>query len=321
MSAIARMTAGGMSPAQISLARKTFARDCNDPEFDLFMATAAHARLDPFRKQISPLVFNKGDAGKRRMAIVTTIEGLRSIAARSGHYRPDSREPEYEFDPEAKDPKRNPLGLVKATVRAFTQDNRGEWFEVVGTAYWEEFAPLRDVMKTNDAGRWIKGEDGRYETTGEKILDLSGNWGRMPRLMLAKCAEAQALRKGWPEELSGLYEATEFDRQVVLDQTASEVVSDFDQSERLKKIGGSQAVMIQFDINAPIERIPLGQVADRLLAHIDKEETYSGLRWWRDTNQHGLREFWALQPGDALAVKAALEKKLEALAPKDGETA
>ena len=89
MSNVATLPATTLSGQQLQLIRRTIANDCNDAEFDLFMAAARAAGLDPFRKQISPLVFNKQKPDKRRMSIITTIDGLRVIAARSGRYRPD----------------------------------------------------------------------------------------------------------------------------------------------------------------------------------------------------------------------------------------
>jgi phage recombination protein Bet len=292
---------------QLDLIRRTVAADCNPAEFDLFIAAARRAGLDPFRKQISALVFSKDDPKKRKMSIITTIDGLRVIAARSRRYRPDEDEPQYEIDPALVAPT-NPVGLVKAVVKIHIADDKreGGWRPVTGVAYWDEFAPLKE--------EWKEGEDGRRRPTGKKTLDTGGNWGRMPRIMLAKCAEAQALRKAFPEDLSGLYESAELDQAQASDLSPSEIVGEYQTGERLTKIGAASGVTFQLFPNAPLEAIPLGKVADAI---VETAKGFSDLRqldWFESANTHPLREFWARQPSEALEVKKVLEgerKRLE----------
>jgi hypothetical protein len=45
--------------------------------------------------------------------------------------------------------------------------------------------------------------------------NYSGLWDKMPSVMISKCAEALALRKGFPTQLAGLYEQAELDQAIV----------------------------------------------------------------------------------------------------------
>lgn len=84
---------GGYSRAQIDLIKRTVAADCDHTEFDLFMEVARRIGLDPFRKQIYAVVYNKDKPERRKMSIITGIDGYRAVAARSDRYRPDDQPP------------------------------------------------------------------------------------------------------------------------------------------------------------------------------------------------------------------------------------
>lgn len=290
--------------AQLALIKRTVAKDTDANEFDLFMAVAQMKGLDPFSKQISALVFNKDKPEKRNMSIITTIDGMRAIAARSGRYRPDEDEPQYTYDADAKNPQTNPVGLVKATVRIYIADPAvaGGWKPATGVAYWDEFAPIKDEWA------WQDGDNGKRERkpTGRQTLD--GNWPKMGRIMLAKCAEAQALRKAFPEDLSGLYEGSELDRAQVVEVTASEVIGAHEEGARLARIGAANTIMFQLTATTPLEPIPLGKIADRVMAE-GRDWDLQQLRWFESANTHPLREFWARAQSDALGLKQWLEDR------------
>lgn len=306
---------------QIALIKRTVASDTNPSEFDLFMEVARRTRLDPFRKQISALVFSKDDPVKRKMAIITTIDGLRAIAARTRLYRPDEEEAEYTFDDPERSPT-NPLGLVKAVVTIWIADamRQGGWKPVKGWAYWDEFAPIKEEVEGGfdwvdtgevwpDSGKAKKRKVPRNaDAKVIRQLDTSGNWGRMPRVMLAKCAEAQALRKAFPEDMSGLYERAEFDQAGVIDLTATEIMEATETESKLLRLGVANAITFQLLPTAPLEPIPLGQVADRVLDSL-RDYDMPQLRWFESANRSSLQEFWARAKADALGLKSAIEKR------------
>jgi hypothetical protein len=104
--------------------------------------------------------------------------------------------------------------------------------------------------------------------------------GDMPFLMLAKCAEAQAIRNGWPEDLSTF--VGEEIEQAALILNPAQAAAEGATRERLERIGGHGALIIDWLDAAPLDAVPLGQLADRIVAFLRaRREDPQALLLWR----------------------------------------
>lgn len=156
---------------EIELMKQTVAKDTTDLELQLFLHQCERTGLDPFNRQIHAIKRWHSSQKKQVMTMQVGIDGFRVIAARPGDYAP-GREPTFTYDPDGE--------VISATAYGW-KCVKGKWFEVSATAFYDEYVQLTKAGKPNRM------------------------WGKMPRVMLAKCAEAQMLRKVNPQDLSGLY--------------------------------------------------------------------------------------------------------------------
>ena len=291
------------SPKQLDLVRRTVAKDLTPDEFDMFIAISRQNGLDPFKKQIHAVVYNKNRPDRRTVSFITGIDGYRAIAARSGDYRPDEQAPRIVIDEALKDADRNPLGIEYAEVTVYRYGRDQQWYPATGRAYWEEYAPIKEV--------WENGKP-----TGREGIDKKSNWVRMPKVMISKCAEAQALRRGWPEDLGNLYVDAEMDRATVIDLTATEVVEQEREAKRQQALGGP-SLIVTFEFSEGAKAIPVGQFADQCLRFIRENEDANQIQGWLDYNRETFRQFWGIAPGDALELKKEIEKRIKTLQEKE----
>lgn len=147
-------------------------QDASRGEVLVFLHTCQRTGLDPAAKQIYAIFRMDRQAGRKKMTIQTGIDGYRLIADRSGAYAGNEVSG---YGPAL--PSGGPE-WAEVTVRKIVA---GQVVEFKARAYLAEYAET-----TQDGG-------------------LKGMWRTMPRTMLAKCAEALALRKAFPQDLSGVY--------------------------------------------------------------------------------------------------------------------
>jgi phage recombination protein Bet len=169
---------------QIDIIKQQIAVGCSDGELALFGQVCQRTGLDPFSRQIYAIsrnAYNPETKQKEpKMTIQVSIDGFRTIAARSGLY---------------------------GGSKSYWCGEDGRWVDVwlsskppaaAKTEVWRVGSP-EPFTAVAKFGSYAQSFNGK----------LSGLWEKMPEVLIAKCSESLALRKAFPAELSGLYTSEE----------------------------------------------------------------------------------------------------------------
>lgn len=170
-----------MDDKMIQLVKDSIAKEATDTELALFIQQCNRTQLDPFAKQIYLVPRWDSKLGREVRTTQVSIDGLRLVAQRSQEY-----EGQTDVLWCGSDGLWNDVWLKKehpyaAKIGIFRAGNRDATW---ATALWDEY-----VVYTG------KGDTRK----------MSPFWAGKPALMIGKCAEALAMRKTFPMELSGLY--------------------------------------------------------------------------------------------------------------------
>lgn len=155
---------------QLDLIRKTIAKDATPDELKLYLYDCQRQGVHPLDKLIH---FTKRSG---RYTPVTSIDFMRMRAAETNEY-------------------------AGSDVPLFA-DTDGVW-----SSLWIKDSPPVAAMVT--VWRLVQGTRCKFEAVARwaeyKPESNDFMWRKMPATMLAKCAEALSLRKGFPKQLAGLY--------------------------------------------------------------------------------------------------------------------
>lgn len=154
-----------------TLLADTILKGATANELALFVNLCSAKRLDPFTRQIYGIKTGQG------LQMFASIDGLRVIAQRSGQYA--------------------------GQVGPFWCGKDGQWTDV-WLAPEPPAAAKVGVLRTG----WHEPMWG--VATLKSYGKDSPIWKKMADIMLAKCAESVALRKAFPDDISGLYIREEF---------------------------------------------------------------------------------------------------------------
>lgn len=171
-----------LTNAKIDLITRTVAKDHTPDELAIFLYQCRRTGLDPLSRQIYSIK-RQGKA-----TIQTGIDGYRLVAQRTKQYAGmdevlfDEGLTEYEM---LRDGREHPITCTVTVYRLVDGIRTAFW----GTAAWIEYKPAPGASGNGDS-----------------------MWRKMPHTMLSKCAEALALRRGFPQELGGIYTHEEMEQ-------------------------------------------------------------------------------------------------------------
>lgn len=231
--------------------------DMSKKDLENFALQCKRTGLDPITRQIYAIPSN----GK--LTIMASIDGLRLIAERSGAYEGQTA-PQWCDESGAwtdvwlkkTPPTACKIGVYKTKFRE----------PLIAIALFDEYA-----------GRYAYDDKyGKY-----KKGDLTHMWAKMPALMIAKVAEALALRKAFPNEMSGIYSTEE------MDQANQEPAKDVSPQEPKKPLAekiadrATETLLSSIDFNSYV--IGFGKkMAGKKLGDFQVEDHIGMLTWLDD---------------------------------------
>lgn len=148
----------------------------SDNELRLFLYQAKQTGLDPLARQLYVM------RAQGKLTFMTSIDGQRLVAQRTGQYEGQVGPQWCGKDGQWRDVWLEDENPSAARVGVYRTNFREP---VWGVATWKSY------HRTKSDGH------------------LMGVWGTAGDVMLAKCAEALAIRKAFPQELSGMYTSEE----------------------------------------------------------------------------------------------------------------
>jgi phage recombination protein Bet len=260
---------------QLDVIRNLICPGASDSELALFGQVCQRTGLDPFAKQIYGIMRWDGRKKREVLSIQTSIDGFRLSAQRSGEYGGQAGPQWCDKDGVWRDVWLEDYPPAAARVGVY----RKGWSQPTwAVATWQEY------VQTNKEGQ------------------PTGMWRNMPANQLAKCAESLALRKGFPQELSGLYSKDEMEQAenpVVVDAPASEPVRARCDVEHWNRAWHAAVKGTRF---------------------ADDETRHKFVAWFSQNQYDSLTDYLgASTEAEAAAIVRAVERRIEAEAKKAAE--